>query len=64
MSERGSGKVVHREHFETAALSDRRAANRIVRRRERLERRFPPGDFEIEGGMFNSVAAFEHFLGD
>lgn len=59
---RRTGRLTHFESFEAGRISDERLADLIVANRERLEARYPPARFAVEGGLFNSLAAFRHFF--
>ncbi len=62
INERGSGQEVHRECVPTGRLNDDKVTDLLVRRRERLEKKYAPSRYDIEAGLFNSKASFEHFF--
>jgi hypothetical protein len=62
INDRGTGQEVHRECVPTGRLSDNKVADLLVRRRERLEKKYAPSHYDVDAGLFNSKASFEHFF--
>jgi hypothetical protein len=59
---RSNGAEVHRECVPTGRMNNQRVTDLLIRGRERLEKKFPPAGYEIESGLFNSEASFQHFF--
>ena len=62
VNSRDGGTEVHRELVPTGRMSDDKVADFLVSRREKLEKKYAPSRFDIESGIFNSKASFEHFF--
>ena len=62
VKDRDGGTEVHRETVPTGRMSDDKVADFLVSRREKLEKKYAPSRFDIESGIFNSPASFEHFF--
>ena len=57
-----SGHIVHHEIQEVGHLSDEAVGDGMFDRREQLEAKYPPDDYEVEAGLFNNLSAFYHFF--
>jgi len=62
INDRQTGAEVHRESVPTGRMNDEKVADLLVGRRENLEKKYAPSRFDIESGLFNSQASFEHFF--
>ena len=62
INKRGTGEEVHRECVPTGQLNDDKVADLLIRRRERLEKKYAPSQYDIDAGLFNSKASFDHFF--
>ena len=56
--DREIGRIVYHETFDAGAIDDRRLADAMIRRWERLVCRYPVPRFDVEYGLYPSVAAF------
>lgn len=62
--DRNTGHIVHREHFDSGRFDDDRLTDKMITKRDKLEKKYAPSRFEVEHGLFNSREAFFHFFPD
>ena len=64
VTERGSGRMVHREIMDARHLSISKASRKSWFKLQRLEWKYNPNRYDVQDASFNSKKAFDHFYPD